>query len=224
MSICLNNDLLWLSIPRCASASIEKAIIDSKIPMEFYLKPDHHYHVERKLLYNKFGGLETVCITRDWFERWLSGLKHIWMTIYNNNMLPIIDWHEMNNDFIYNTFDVNFVNKVYNNNPADFIDIFSKLLKNKEDYVNLKTVKHSTLKILCSQNFWKGNEKCTYEFDINEINKFEEFIQNRYNLDFKTQKLNNDPKIYNNIIVNDELKNWVWNTFEKQFQKRNELI
>jgi hypothetical protein len=78
--------------------------------------------------------------------------------------------------------------------------------------------------VLQSENHWKENQPSTYEFDIKEIHKFEEFIEKRYGVSFKIPHLNSTPKIKNKIEINDELKNYLWNVFEKPFEKRNSLI
>ena len=46
MSLLINNDLIWISVPKCASVSIETALIDSEIDIR--LLPDHRYNYEKK--------------------------------------------------------------------------------------------------------------------------------------------------------------------------------
>ena len=38
MSLCINNDLIWVSVPRCASVSIEKTLASSELEINFYKK------------------------------------------------------------------------------------------------------------------------------------------------------------------------------------------
>jgi hypothetical protein len=66
--------------------------------------------------------------------------------------------------------------------------------------------------------------RSTYEFDIKELHKFEEFIQKRYGVSFKLKHLNSTPKVKNKIVINDELKNHLWNVFEKPFERTNKLL
>jgi hypothetical protein len=75
-----------------------------------------------------------------------------------------------------------------------------------------------------SQNQWKLNKKCDYEFDISEMDKFSDFIYNRFGERLDIQRLNESKKIPNKIIVDDTLKQWIWDKFEKPFEKRNTLI
>jgi hypothetical protein len=226
MSLLINNDLIWVSIPKCASVSIEKALLNSnldfKINTEYKYnleKLKQHGHIKSSKLFNEFGRKETVCITRDWFDRWLSGLEFVWQHLINHNQTMIVDWEDVDNNFIYNTFNNNFGKTIYYNTNWD--DIINKLIK------NLDETKPTIMPVLCvfmSENHWKENQPCTYEFDIKELHKFEEFIEKRYGVSFKIPHLNSTPKIKNKIEINDELKNHLWNVFEKPFEKRNSLI
>ena len=226
MSLLINNDLIWISVPKCASLSIETALIDSEIDIR--LLPDHRYNYEKKnlhshirkdIIFNEFGIHPTVCITRDWFDKWLSGLEFIWTYILSKNLTPIINWNELDNNFIYKTFDINFYKDLHNMK----FEIFKRLINNPIVEIN-ERILPGILIVLLSQNYWKGNQPCTYEFDIKEIHKFEEFIQKKYNIPFNIPHINSTPKLKNKIEINDELKNHIWNVFEKPFEKRNQLI
>ena len=226
MSLLINDDLILISVPKCASLSIEHALVSSDLDIKFYSeykynfnKLGKHAHIKKSHLFNEVGIRPTVCITRNWIDRWLSGLEFIWQGLISANYSPIIQWEEIDNNFIYNTFDSNFGNSIYYSN--DWNDILSTIVK------NLDETKPETPGLLCvlqSQNHWKENQPCTYEFDIKEIHKFEEFIQKRYGVSFKIPHLNTTPKIKNKIEINDELKNHLWNVFEKPFERRYSLI
>jgi hypothetical protein len=77
---------------------------------------------------------------------------------------------------------------------------------------------------LISNRHWSGWQKCTYEFDINEIDKFTNFIEDRFGERLIIDTYNKSSGIPSKIIINDELKQWVWDKFEKRFEKRNVLI
>jgi benzoyl-CoA reductase/2-hydroxyglutaryl-CoA dehydratase subunit BcrC/BadD/HgdB len=77
---------------------------------------------------------------------------------------------------------------------------------------------------LVSQNFFKSNRKCTYEFDIKEIDKFTDFIEERFGERLVIEKFNKTTKRANKIIINDELKSFIWDNFEKPFEKNTHLI
>ena len=74
------------------------------------------------------------------------------------------------------------------------------------------------------ERFWKSNQKCTYEFNIKEVDKFTNFIENRFGEKLILNKLNNSTKRPNKIIVNDELKYFIWNKFEMIYDKKTKLI
>lgn len=225
MSILINNDLIWISVPKCASMSIERALLNSELDIRLNReykynveKLKNHGHISKLILFNEFGIHPTVCITRSWLDRWMSGLEFVWERLIHNGYSPNIQWEDIDNNFIYNTFNVDFGKSIY---YGTWDGIFNKLVNNFDES---KPIINDILCVLISQNHWKGNQPCTYEFDIKEIHKFEKFIQKRYGVSFNLEHLNTTPKIKNKIVVNDELKNHLWNIFEKPFEKRNSLI
>jgi hypothetical protein len=240
MSICINDNLIWISIPRCASTSIEHSLQQSKqlnikYPnnfQNFFFNKGLHVHLQLNMLYNSFGRKETICITRNWFDRWISGLEHMWVEMESDGNIPIIKWEKIDNNWIYKNFTQEYINAIYTIDRNLEKDINFELWEIKEKwnnfFVNPKYIKEQKNRfyptVLLSENYWKENNKCTYEFDMNEIDKFEKFISNRYDIDFKMLTLNSYKKIPNKINKNDELKNWVWENFEKRFEKRNQLI
>jgi len=237
MSILINKDLLWVSVPRCASISIENALMNKNIKVDHYFKYDElviknkadnnipfHYHTPLSSLYEYFGKKESICITRDWFERWLSSFEHMFLCVKRDKLNAVIDWKDVDNDFIYEVFNENFSNKLYSMTDEGELECYSKLIKEDISIAYDKSIYFRSISILCSQKYWKDNEKCTYEFDISEIYKFENFISDRYNIDFKIPHINSGSGIKSKILIDDKLKNHVWNIFEKPYIKRNQLI
>lgn len=236
MSLCINDDLIWISIPKCASFSVESALINSKLQIKFlkrykeFIKKrkntdlSKHAHYSLKELYNEFGILETFCITRDDTERFISGLNHtLWMYEKTFGYTPIIRHNELNNNFIFNNIDEEFINNLNSDIKEDNIKCVQKLLKNKltdnDDIERLAAL----IWILKPQNFWKDNRKCNYEFSIHNLNELENFIFNRYNIKIKIPILNRMEK--NSFIVyTDELKNYCENILNKNFQIKKTLI
>jgi hypothetical protein len=231
MSFLINNDLIWVSIPKCASISIEMSLLDSDLNVKPYSGIAHilkesklHSHIKKSELFKDFGTHSTVCITRYWLDKWLSALEFIWQRLIINNYSPIIQWEDIDNQFIYNTFNNNFVKNLYY--TTDWGDNLKKLIYNPSQLQTDTNSPHinALLSTMMSTNYWKENQPCTYEFNIKELHKFEEFIQKRYGVSFKLLHLNSTKKIKNKIEINDELKNHLWNVFEKPFEKRNQLI
>ena len=226
MSYLINDNLIWVSTPKCASVSIELALLNSNLKLkkynEFFTKK-LHIHPPLNICLIQFGLKESVCITRDWFNKWLSALNFIWDIIeLRTDYTPICKWEDMNNEAIYNIFNDEFVNKLYSMDEGNYLECFLKLLKN---YTELPPEGiYGTMATIVPERFWKSNQKCTYEFDIKEVDKFTNFIENRFGEKLIIENNNVSTKRPNKIILNEELKSFVWEKFEKPFEKRNQLI
>jgi hypothetical protein len=238
MSYLINDDLIWLSIPKCASISIEFALMNSKlnikehsdikkiegktangtdgIPLEDFIG---HIHVKKSKLFKEFGIKETICIKRDWFDRWLSALQFFFdisVDLHQNE--PIIPFQEIDNEFIYKHFGKEFSDKLYSDDYDECVKIYKGLFKK----INVQL--DGTLSIFLSQNYWKENENCTYEFDIKEIDKFVEFFEKRYGEKLIIEKYNQNKKNQSKIVKNNELKEFIWKNYEERFVKKNNII
>lgn len=241
MSLLINNDLIWVSVPKCASISIENALLGSNLIItkcdgyddiiNLSIKnskeenaPPFHGHVRKSYLYNNFGRKETVRIKRDWFSRWISALQHILeVTDSWGNYTLINKWENIDNKFIYNFFDDEYIEQLHINELDTWNKCFLKFVQenSKKEYVKPEAG------IVCtflSQNYWIENEPCTYEFNIDEIYLFEEFLYEKYGEKIKIKKLNQTSNKKSKIIFDDKLKEWVWNNFEKRFLKKNSLL
>lgn len=232
MSVCINDDLIWVSIPRCASTSIENALLKSGLPLKHYAYGTHqkypkHTHIKLSYLYEKFGIKETVCIKRDFFDRFISGLRHVWK-MYDELDIPLkIEWDDVDNEYIYKTFTQEYVNEIYSMGkgyPQIRLHEGDSIVN--ENLVDIKKLPKGFFpeNILRSQLYETDGKTCTYEFDIKEIDKFESFIEQRYNINFKLEKINNSDYGNHKIVFDDELRNWVWEKFEKPFIRTNTII
>lgn len=231
MGYLINDNLIWVMTPKCASISIESALLNSNLKLKRYnefFKEELHLHVPLNDCLDYFGKKETVCITRDWFDKWMSALNFIWDLIeYETPFEPICKWEDLNNEIIYNLFDSNFINDLHLGTEEGQLNCFLKFLKIEKERVLEIANDPKILGIPCtliSEKFWKSNKKCTYEFDIKELDKFIDFIQDRFGEKLIIKNENKSTKRINKILINDELKSFVWNNFEKIFEKRNELI
>jgi hypothetical protein len=223
MSILIKNDLIWVAIPKCASMSIEDALLKSKLDIKrhsYAIKSEPlHTHISINKLKEEFGNKETICIKRDWFEKWLSAVQFCFETIIpSDGNSPIKKWEDIDNDFIYSIFTDEFVNLLYSEKNDSLNECYSRLI------LNGKITEKNRLSALFSQNYWKEDNKCTYEFDIREIHKFADFIENKFGERLEIHKINENPKTKSKLILNDELKNFVWEKFEKRFNKKNYLL
>jgi hypothetical protein len=229
MGYLINENLIWVITPKCASSSIENAILKSNLKLKRYdefSKGGRHIHVSLNECLKVFGKKESVCIKRDWFEKWLSALNFIWDNIEMRKQLtPICKWEDVNNEVIYKIFDDEFTNVLYSLDEGSAKQCFLKLLKN--DTKNITEISegiYGMISVLMSDRYWKSNQKCTYEFDISELDKFVKFIDNRFDEKLVIEKINTSTKRPNKIILNDEFKSFVWEKFENRFEKRNQLI
>lgn len=235
MSYLINNELIWIMTPKCASYSIENALKKSNLKLENYnssspLSETKHSHYPLDASITRFGKKETICITRDWFSKWLSALDFIFTSIeFGTKYEPIIKWEDLDNNHIYKIFDDEFINELHMILVDKTNNCFMKLLK--ENYLLSDiitdtdfTEKRQVVSMLISNKFWLSNQKCTYEFDIKELDKFVDFIEKKFGEKLIINFDNVSSHRPNKIIKNDELRNWVWNKFEKPFEKTNNLI
>jgi stress-induced morphogen len=231
MSLLINNELIWVSVPKCASFSIEQALLNSNLDIKqhsaAFKNKERHTHIALHILKQEFGNKKSICIKRNWFERWLSSLQYILENIKINEE-PIRNWVDVDNQFIYDIFTDEFSNVFHSLKITAEAICYNKFLKNQKEITN-RFDKNSSLHMqklstLYSQNHWKENNKCDYEFDIDEMDKFTDFIEERFGEKLKINKLNSNPKTKSKIIINDELKSFVWNKFEKKYNKKNYLL
>ncbi len=226
----INNELIWISIPRCASTSIETAIYNSslnikKVISEIQLidevknKIKYHSHTRKNNCLDYFGHKDTICMTRNWLDRLLSAFEYFFhcSAVQHNNEL-ICNWEDVDNAFIYKYFNNDFANAIYSENWFKIQECYNTL------FVKVNKNLPETLYIFCSQNFWKENERCTYEFDITELDKFKNFIYEKFGVELDIIKTNHTKKEKNKIEINDELKTFLWNTFESRFVKNGNLV
>ena len=226
----INNELIWISIPRCASVSIENSLYNSSLNIKKVISDRHlieesenkikyHSHSRKRDCIKQFGHKDTICITRNWLDRLLSAFEYFFycsMVQHNNEL--ICNWEDVDNEFIYKYFNNDFANAIYSENAFEIQECYNSL------FVKINLNLPETLYIFNSQNFWKENEKCTYEFDITEIHKFIDFIDDRFGVKLDITKMNDTKKIKNKIEINDELKTFLWNTFESKFVKNGNLV
>ena len=191
-----------------------------------------HMHFQKSVLYEEFGIHETVCIKRDWFSKWISSLYQLFIWLDRTKIYtPIIQWEDIDNDFIYNTFDTDFANAIYKKDTTNWDIAFLRIIKEKsikekvyDSNGNIMPNVIGLLSVLLSQQFYKENKPADYEFDISELDKFSNFIYDKFGERLNIERLNERKNIPNKIVVDDKLKQWVWDKFEKPFEKRNTLI
>jgi len=233
MSYLINDELIWIITPKCASYSIENALKKSKLKIESYLPPSYlktekHVHVSVNESFERFGKKETVFINRNWVSKWISALGFVWQMIDEKfkNYDPIIKWEDVDNDFIYKTFDTDFIN--YLNTSIMQGDSYRKLLKNNNSSPTTSDLEDAEMQgmmsTFISNKYYTSNQKCTYEFDISELDKFVELIENKFGEKLVIHHQNKSTLGPNKMIIDEKFKQWIWDNFEKRYEKENKLI
>ncbi len=242
MSLLINDELIWISIPRNASTSIERSLYNSNLKITHFnneynrekIGPGNpkfkHAHYRLNKLEEKWVNKKTICVKRDWLDRWFSCLEHIWYTIELIGLTPTIKYNEIDNQYIYEIFDKKLYNAILT--PTNEFEVLKHFVKDSIDDLHKKKEEDRRIvgyfsydcNLLLSQNYWTSNRKCTYEFNLNEIWKLEDFFLYSYNEIIKIEKFNTSKGLKNKIIINDDLKNFIWNFTEAQYLKNNKLI
>ena len=135
----INNQLIWISIPRCASLSIENSLYNSSLNIkkiinerhlieEFNNKIKYHSHSRKKDCINQFGYKNTICITRNWLDRLLSAFEYFfYCSIIQHNNELICNWEDVDNEFIYKYFNNDFANAIYSENAFEIQECYNNL-------------------------------------------------------------------------------------------------
>lgn len=226
MSVLVENDLLWLANPKCAAKSIYQGLIDSDLQIthsiEFTKIAEKNrwngtfnmIHLRLDYLKSEFGNKKSFCVTRDYFDRFLSALSYIYDDIMFYNLTPIIPYNEIDNDFLYNFITDDLIYELEN---SMFMEVERRFIT-----ANPK-ITECLLPIPClfSNGYMKSGFKVEYEFDISEINKLEMFLSERYNKIVSFPKMNESIKKESNIVKNDKLREFIWNKFEKKYHKKS---
>ena len=214
--ILLENNLIYVATPKTATQSVKKGILDSGIHYTEYLEGRleyDHYHVTFSEMITKWGYKDSFCVERDWFERWYSGFSYLILGWLNApHLKTTFKLEDVNNNFIYSMFDIKFSDSLYSQDP----DILKEL--NRRFVINTdEIIFYSAIKVLCSSTFWKSNKKCTYEFKITELDKLADFLSDRFGKKVSIPHINdtNSKNALPNVIINDELKSFIHQTFEK---------
>jgi hypothetical protein len=229
----INNDLIWISIPKNASYSVHLALNNTNLNIQYsskYNTLNHykgfidypnkkysHLHIQKNDLIKEWGNKETICITRNFVDRFISAIQFVWKKIEENGYTPIIPIYEIDNEFIYKLFTSNIIFDIHNDftiNKNKHLKFFQSIIKEKINIKNFFVKPHS---LIC-QNYYKNSSKCNYEFDINELDKFKNFIDNRYNTNIVIEiKNNNTNKEKTKIIKDTTFIKWLYNNFEKPY-------
>jgi hypothetical protein len=229
----IENKFLFISLPRCASTSFfltslkyglnikhDNPVYDNQLEKienwktmenEDLIDILSHSHESITNLEKKFGhDFPIISIKRNRHERFISLWKHIidethrikeFQTFENFKKLSIDDILFFNS------------NEVIEDNIFELVHQFS--IKNKLNIKNAYIV--NMLFILFKPtSFWHNHNNKIIWFDINELNKLEEWVSKTLSIDFKMEKTNSSQK-YDSNIKNNEYFQTKYNSIYNQF-------
>jgi hypothetical protein len=87
-----------------------------------------HVHTPINFLINEFGTKETVCINREYSERWVSSLCQIFKQLKNLGLTLSKKWEDIDNECIYNLFDKNTIKEINTCEKKNQIALLQKLV------------------------------------------------------------------------------------------------
>lgn len=233
MSILIEDEFIYVAIPKAGCISITNAIIKSNLNYE--LAPDfkktynkfkeeiesknsrfiigpNHYRLDQ--LKNEFGDKKTIAIKRNHLDRFISALKFSYRWFGEKNIKPKIDLNKIDNEYIYKLIDDEFVFLVENGE-------FVKVLKYFSDDGNFKKKDLEFLFTFIPSSFMKCGYDIDYEFDISELHLLENFLNDRYGSNLEIKKLNVSEPNSNGIVKNTELSDFIWDKFEKKYHNKS---
>jgi hypothetical protein len=231
MSILIENELIYLAIPKTGCISITNAIIKSNLNYELApaLKKEHkkneekmsvedsefvirtfHYRLDQ--LKHQFGNKKTISIKRNHLDKFLSTLNYCYHMFKLKNLKPKISLSDFDNEYIYKLIDNEFIFLLENYRFEELLKYFVDDVSQIKDKVDL-----GFLFTFASSSYMKCGYNIDYEFDITELHLLEKFLNDKYGSNVKIEKLNSSEKITNNIIKNTELGDFVWGKFEKKY-------
>ena len=140
-------------------------------------------------------------------------------------------WKDVDNDFIYSTFNTDVVTKLYLQENEGYKELLSSIFvkNNISEIENDELDSYHQLSTLLDQNYFKNNAPsiygvCTYEFDINEMDKFVDFIESKFGEKINIPKLATTKKVKNKLVVDDKLKQFIYSNFQIKLEKTKKTL
>jgi hypothetical protein len=223
----INNDFVFLPIPKNASTSIIYSVMQWGIKVDFGNEEMNttmlqqinnnqsfmHYHTTYYHIKNMFPNKKIIGIKRPSADRFLSALKHMILMCRQNNVELKYDFAKLNESEIITIF-TEIINQlsiekipiIFKNELKEYSDIIYKIVKENitENYLNFDI---GLLNNFYSQYAWGLNE-CDIILDISELNKFTDMIKN-IKPNFNLIKMNDTNNITLNIKKSDKFIEFV---------------
>jgi hypothetical protein len=223
----INNDFVYLPIPKNASTSIVYSLIQwrikvdsgneeiNKIMINQINKTEFaHYHTTYDYLINKFPNKKVVGIRRPSVDRFLSSLKYMIQESKKNNVKLKYNFEKLNESEVIEIFDkilyeLPFAKDkpiAFANELKQYRNKIHKIIKENitTNYLNFD---YNLLNNFHSQYAW-GLNKCDIIIDISELNTFTEMIKIT-KPNFNLIKLNDTADMTLNIEKSDKIVEFV---------------
>jgi hypothetical protein len=196
----VDNNFIFLNLPRCASSSFQNTCLYYNLPLDFYddsvskiikSKQENdiaHYHESLILLQTKFGkDYPVISVKRDPKECFISMWKHIINFLYKNGLKNEAEQFtnlKINDILTYSSHDT-----MTPENRSKYIYEFLKKTGITRNMVNENFLSLLNTLLIPVSNFHNDNQSIIW-FKFNELHKLEDWVSNRLNIDFKLQHLN----------------------------------
>ena len=223
----INNDFVFLPIPKNASTSIVYSVMQWGIEVDFgneemntkmlqqinSNQSFYHYHITYNYIKNVFPNKKIVGIRRPSADRFISSLKHMILMCRHTNIELKFDFEKLNESEIIEIF-TKIINQLHiekipimtKHKFKGYSDNVYKIIKENitENYLNFDI---GLLSNFYSQYAWRLNE-CDIILDISELNKFTDIIK-KIKPNFNLIKMNDTGNIRLNIEKSDKIIEFV---------------
>ena len=223
----INNDFVYLPIPKNASTSIVYSLLQWRIKVDSGDKEINkqmfeqvkkngctHYHTTYNHIINKFPNKKIVGIRRHSTDRFLSSLKFMIKECRENNIELKYNFEKLNESEVIEIFTKIFYELSFTkDNPILFANEL-KQYKNKINKIinenitpNYLNFDYGLLNNFHSQYSW-GLNKCDTIIDISELNQFTDMIK-KIKPNFNLIKINDTDNMTLSIKKSDKIIEFV---------------
>lgn len=239
----IEENFIFLSIPRCASRAFEVSCINSGIEIRYLNNrqirkngytnniPNTHSHQSNSDLRARFlsDDYEMISIYREPIERLISAWKYVlgsFMLVDNDVYMRL---SEMNNKEFITSFNksIKSVSEIdYEDNKyRSFYRFFGEIIKG----VNLDDEKFTNPKkifqyVMQPVSVWTENDVKIRMFDIKHLGALEDYVKEKTGKDFKMERLNDTKGIITNLVNDDTLREFYFEKFEKKQKQIKSII
>jgi hypothetical protein len=235
----INNDFVYLPIPKNASTSIMYSLLQWRIKfdsgneeinkqmIEEISKTEFtHYHTTYDYLINKFPNKKAVGIRRPSVDRFFSSLKYMIQECRRNNVELKYNFEKLKESEVIEIFTKIFYDLpyskdrpiVFENELKQYNNQINNIIKENitTDYSNFD---YNLVNNFHSQYYW-GLNKCDTIIDMSELHKFTDMIKN-IKPNFNLIKMNDTDDMKLNIERSDKIIEFVDKVIDYKWLNEN---